>query len=131
MATIDKQTLNNIIDLMCEFDVTERQLTIIYVDVKSIDDKWRETDPDNYISDNIQSDKYNNSRRDLLNNKVFAPTYMSYEDDTIFVWDGRHRFANLRDMGAIVVPIMIDIDEYDYFKKYERMIDVDNNIYEE
>ena len=86
--------------------------------VKNIDSSWKK-DKENYLEPYKQTEKYYNSKVDILNEKVNIPPiiHLSGINGSISFQNGRHRFANLRDSGVKTIPIVIRIQYLKDFKK--------------
>lgn len=114
-------------------DLPENEQQIIYASTKKFNKKWKKGDIRGYklyIDENLCKQpwqntqdhcKYWNSRRDLFNGNIITPTYADYDEDSkkISIVDGRNRFSNLRDLGAQFVPLLIDSEQYKYFRSME------------
>lgn len=88
--------------------------------VNEIDKLWKKTEL--YIDPFSNSNKYINSKNDIIEGKVDVPPIISINDLDennleLFFENGRHRFANLRDAGVKNIPIIISNDNFDLFKK--------------
>ena len=114
----------NIIDNMSNYDVSydnenyesEYKIMIIFCNINKINNSWKKSLL--YITSNISElenkDKYIQSKKDLLSMKVEKPPFIYLTDDNnIEFIDGRHRFANLRDMNCKKMPFIIYKTEYE------------------
>jgi len=94
----------------------EFKIIIITCNINKINKSWKNSSL--YISTNLfdieNKQKYIQSRKDLFNMKVDKPPfiYLNENNDIEFI-NGRHRFANLRDMNCIYMPFIVYICEKD------------------
>jgi len=122
---ITKETIQSTLNAMLNhnnFDSRICRLEII--DVRIINNLWKPTR--DYIGkfDNIiypsAKEKFLNSKRDIIEGKVTVPPYIYVDNNgNIDFYNGRNRFANLRDAGAIDIPCVIEKVDY---KKLLRLI---------
>lgn len=107
-------------------DHSDVKYQIINADVSKLDNLWRHSfPPDLYLSpiyDELRQPlKYYNSRCDLLNHKVVTSPIISYDydDATLLInfVNGRHRFANIRDLGGKVIPILVNKNHIYFLKE--------------
>ena len=92
----NKEEIKKIIKTMHQFNTVE-------LNVKQVNDSWKKTTkyiPENFIDVNNQY-KYLLSRKDLFNGDVVSvPEIFKNKDGNFEFYNGRHRFANLRDLGC-------------------------------
>ena len=69
-----------------------------------------------FISPLILSLKLLNSKRDLIELKVSVPPYIYLNDHgNVDFYNGRNRFANLRDAGVKEFPFVMEAKDYKKF----------------
>ena len=130
----DPKIIEECYNLLASYVVQRPDTTMMIIcDIAKIDKMWQRTrtnrisDFDTLRTKTTGKKKYVQSRRDLLNLKVSRPPeiYISNYDNmfgkytefmAIYFRDGRHRFANMRDMGAVKIPVIIDKTNYELFK---------------
>jgi hypothetical protein len=116
----DRLSIDDMIALMRTYRQRTRHHVMRTCSVSVLDSLWSRDD--GYIPRNImqkgqwyERTKYLRSRCNLYRGMVNSPTILggcvlneSHPlESTIIVSDGRHRFCNLRDMGADQLPVMI------------------------
>ncbi len=88
----------------------------IRVDMEKIDEKWKYSTY--YVEREVKTKKYVNSRRDIWKGRVKEPPLIEVgRYGSIEIVNGRHRFANLRDMGVKKVVCMCKKSEIDALEK--------------
>jgi hypothetical protein len=71
----------------------------VKLDVGKVDEKWKYSSY--YVEREAKTKKYVNSRRDIWKGRVKEPPLIEIDRYGIVeIVNGRHRFANLRDMGV-------------------------------
>ncbi len=103
--------IDNFIKLLDDYKHNKKYVKC-YLNVLNFDLIWCNSDC--YIHKNIHANKtinkYLQSRIDLFNLHVTQPPILFFDDihNFIFKFDnGRHRYANLRDLGCIKIPVLI------------------------
>lgn len=83
------------------------------LDVNSIDELWKneETYLSRQYEELLRKGKYLQSRKNLYNLKVHSPPIICLEENRVSFINGRHRFANLRDLGVEKMPFIIEDEE--------------------
>jgi len=94
-------------------------------DVSVIDDRWKNTK--DYIGafHKIKyasaKEKLRNSRDDIVCGKVTVPPYIYLDaGGNVDFYNGRNRFANLRDAGVSKIPCVIEKSDYKRFLRSEK-----------
>jgi hypothetical protein len=88
----------------------------IRVDVEKIDERWKYSTY--YVEKEAKTKKYVNSRRDIWKGRVKEPPLIEVgRYGSIEIVNGRHRFANLRDMGVKKMICMCKKVEMDALKE--------------
>jgi hypothetical protein len=100
---------------------------VVEGNIKKIDNLWKRGNPSFYLEPYTKTEKYINSKKDILNKKVDIPPQINIilEDSLlssgkvpyIQFTSGRHRFSNLRDSGAFSIPIIIYKEDLYKFQK--------------
>lgn len=115
VETMQRMMHNKKFDETCDED-EDNVKTIVMMNIRKLDYLWSTTDHNDtyiaqfndikYLSDRL---KYLNSRRDLILNKINNPPEASWCSDLkmFSFYDGRNRFANMRDLGYVEMPIAI------------------------
>jgi len=116
--------VNATIERMKNYDDYDKaQYRLVIFKTSDVDKKWRPTK--DYIGSykNIKYAssrlKLMNSQVDIINHEVNVPPYI-YINNQGFIefFNGRNRFANLRENGAHEIPFII---EKKFFKKYKKI----------
>jgi len=101
--------------------IPESPYCMFYADINKINKLWK--NDNHYISRNFKKIKnqmkYINSREDLFNLKVKEPPILSFlsNNTTISFTNGRHRFANLRDLKAKYIPVIMPLHQHHLLEK--------------
>ena len=115
---IPNEIIEKVLNIWKKYDLVRKNDKIIIVNVKIIDNLWKNTDL--YIEPYSFTEKYINSKKDILqlNEKVKNPPeiHLDINNNIVFI-NGRHRFANLRDNNVINIPVIIFKKEIPKFKK--------------
>jgi hypothetical protein len=100
---------------------------VIEGNIKKIDNLWKRGDPSFYLEPYTKTEKYINSKKDILHKKVDIPPQINIilEDSLLSTGkvpyiqftNGRHRFSNLRDSDAFSIPIIIHKEDLSKFQK--------------
>ncbi len=123
---LSSEQLNKILSIMSNYnlnDYPDDNVIIVNGSVDKINQMWKQSDPLLYISENFEEiankQKYLQSRRNLLNYIVDIPPIVGVheKEQTLGFSNGRNRFANLRDMGATTIPIIINTEDIRLFRK--------------
>jgi hypothetical protein len=88
--------------------------------IKNINNSWKNNEK--YLSENYDEleckNKYLNSRINIYNNKIDKPPEIEVDNNkNITFKDGRHRFSNFRDLEKKTIPIIINKNNIEIFKK--------------
>jgi hypothetical protein len=115
--SIPYHTIMCTINKMLNYECNDYEI-LIMLNIKKLNDSWQLSDNyiDTYNNLSFGKLKYINSRFDLINFNIEEPPYI-YRNDTnnIEFYNGRHRFSNLRDIGIINIPCIIDKCDIDFF----------------
>jgi len=94
---------------------------MFYADINKINKLWK--NDNQYISRNFNKInnqmKYLKSRENLFNLEVKEPPILSFlsNNTTISFTNGRHRFANLRDLKAKYIPVIMPLHQHHLLEK--------------
>ena len=109
-------------DLDGKNDDMNNKLSLISIDINKLDDDWKNSNENQYISRNFSElenqKKYICSLQDIINNDVLDPPIIDIKDNFVYFENGRHRFSNLRDIGVKTIPILVYQYNESAFKKY-------------
>ena len=121
---ISEENKINFIKLLNEYEPKQDEI-LITCSIKKINELWKK-DINNYISkiyEKIENkDKYLESRKDLLENKLVKPPTLLYDEQTkiISFKKGKNIFSNLRDIGCKKIPIITDKKTIKILKEYNK-----------
>lgn len=120
---LETVNVSNCIENMLKYK-TRKNEKVVFLDVNKVNLDWVDHDNYNLTFNDLKYDtlksKYLKSREDLLNDRVTSPPHITIIDDNnIMFYNGRNRFANLRDCGALKLPFIIDEHDIDCFANYE------------
>ena len=120
---IHKEIPNEIMEeLLKEWEKYKKKgYKIVIVNVNDINKLWKKTDY--YIEPYSKTEKYINSKYDILQKKVKEPPIIHLDiNNNIRFTNGRHRFANLRDNNVTAIPVLINQK-----KEFEKLCLINNN----
>jgi len=117
---IPSDKVRETINIMSMYRDVPKKCKLVMINVKQINNSWKRTkdyigkfDTINYYG---SKQKLLNSKRDIIELKVFVPPYIFLDcNGNIDFCNGHNRFANLRDAGAKEMPFVIETKDYKKF----------------
>lgn len=115
---LPKECVNWTIQKMSDHDNFDKKICrLVNLSVKKVNKSWKNTrdyigcfDSIKYSSSKI---KMLNSKRDIIEFKVINPPYIYIDDaGNIDFYNGRNRFANLRNANVLEMPFVIEKKDY-------------------
>jgi len=117
---ISADKIAHTIKVMCEYKDVPKKYRLVKIETNKINNSWKKTK--DYIGkfDTIEyysaKQKLLNSKRDLIELKVSVPPYIYLDDHgNVDFYNGRNRFANLRDAGVKELPFVMEVKDYKKF----------------
>lgn len=117
---ISADKIAHTVKVMSEYKDVPKKYRLVIIDTKKINNSWEKTN--DYIGkfDTIKyysaKQKLLNSKRDLIELKVSVPPYIYLDGrENIDFYNGRNRFANLRDAGVKEMPFVMEAKDYKKF----------------
>jgi hypothetical protein len=117
---ISADKIAHTVKVMSEHKDVPKKYRLVIIDTKKINNSWKKTN--DYIGkfDTIKyysaKQKLLNSKRDLIELKVSVPPYIYLDSNgNIDFYNGRNRFANLRDAGVKEMPFVMEAKDYKKF----------------
>lgn len=94
---LESGKIDRLMEKIDTYQTPFREYCKMKCDIQKVDALWKGSSF--YIDREMKTAKYVNSRRDLWKGRVKEPPIIEWRDGWIEIVKGRHRFANLRDMG--------------------------------
>jgi len=115
---IPKESITWTIQNMIEHDNFDKKICkLVSLNVKKVNKSWKNTrdyigcfDSIKYFSSKL---KILNSKSDIIELKVDVPPYIYLDDGgNVDFYNGRNRFANLRNANVLEMPFVIEKKDY-------------------
>jgi hypothetical protein len=114
---INTETINTekVLTKMKNYEVDPIENVIVMLNVQKVDESWK-LHENTYLSEFTNSIKNFHSKQDLVNDRVDTPPEIFLRNGNIRFENGRHRFANLRDVNVTTMPFIVSQQEAKEFQ---------------
>lgn len=119
---ITEEIIKRCFNKMMEYELNGEsdEYSVIKIgNIKNINESWKNDKC--YLSENYENlknkTKYLRSRIDIFENKISKPPEIGTLSGHVGFVNGRHRFSNFRDLGEEIIPVIIEKEFIEEYKK--------------